>query len=142
MMIENPENLWEKKFENLFKVTDKSETEYFLRLVGIALGISNYGDSLSQIYNILGIDNFTKLLHIVSGRTIEFPPLKLFRESLILCLCFILKEKGMSWEEIKETLPFDEDDICPYKYGIKLSHLKKKIKNELYKILVGKNKEE
>jgi hypothetical protein len=141
-MIKEPINLWEKQFKDLFQVKEKKDIEEFLHLVGISLGISNYGDTISQLFEVLGLENFNKLLYICSGRTISFPPIKMFRESLILCLVFILKEKGMDWEEIKAALPFPEEEISPYKFGIKIAHLKKKIKNELYKALVNKNKEE
>jgi hypothetical protein len=53
-----------------------------------------------------------------------------------------MRERNMSWEEIQQKLPFPVDEINPYKYGIKISFLKKKIKKEMYKALVGKEKTE
>jgi hypothetical protein len=129
-------NLWENTFEKYFEKKDKREVVEFLHMVGISLSISNYGDEISQLFECLGIDSFIKMLHVVSGRTVQFPPIQIFREQIILCLIFIMRERNMSWEEIQQKLHF------PYKYGIKISFLKKKIKKEMYKALVGKEKTE
>lgn len=141
MDLVEPKNLWEQKFLEIFENKKKEDIEYFLNLVGIILHISNYGDTISQLYEALDFNSFSKVIYILLGRTVNFPSIKDFKESIIMALCFIYKEKGFSWNEIKEILPFNENEISSYKYGIKIGHLKKRIRNELYKVLVGKDKE-
>lgn len=136
-----PQNLWEKKFLDIFENKKKEDINYFLNLVGIILHVSHYGDTISQLYESLDFDSFNKVIHILSGRNVSFPSINDFREAIIMGLCFIYKEKGFDWDEIKNILPFNENEISSYKYGIKIGHLKKRIRNELYKELIGKNKE-
>jgi predicted SpoU family rRNA methylase len=140
-MIE-PKNLWETKFLKIFEDKEKEEIEYFLNLVGIILHVSSYGDTISQLYEALDLESFNKVLQILSGRTITFPSIKVFRETLIMGLCFIYREKGFEWDDIIKLLPFPETEISQYRYGIKIGHLKTRIKKELYKILVGKDKKD
>jgi hypothetical protein len=138
-MIES-KNLWEEKFENIIGKEDSSVTQYFLQLVGVALGASELGDVISQLYKVLDLDNFLKVLKVLSGRTISFPPVAQFKDLLILSICYIYRERGYDWKDIKQILPFKE--VNPYKVGIRLNSLKKKIHNSLWEILVYKNKDE
>lgn len=130
MLKKESQNLWEDKMSSIFRDKPSEEVEMFLNLISVTL-YGRENDDLSKLYHYLGLDSFSKVISLFSGRTITFPSRQEFRDNILIALTFYLKEfKGQDWNQIKEELPFEE--VNSIKYGKGINKLKKSIQEVLY----------
>lgn len=128
--------LWEEKVNRIFKTKPKNEEALFLDIVAMFIYSKN-NDSISSLYNEIGLEKFTRLLGIIGGKSIDLPSQEELKDSFLSALCFYYKElKQKSWPEVHKLLPFN--DVNSIKYGKAISKLEKeiieKIKNNFEEI--------
>ena len=76
----------------------------------------------AEIYKALGVENFTTLINLIDGRTLEFPSKEEFKELLITVLCYYYKEvENKDWDDIKSII--GDPDLNSIKHGIRASAL-------------------
>lgn len=74
---------------------------------------------LVELYDLLGLETFSKVLAIVDGRTVPFPKKDDFKDTIQLAVCYyyrIVEQK--SWDDIKKLL--GDDELPSIKYGIRI----------------------
>lgn len=82
-----------------------------LSLVDLIL-YKNKQVDIAAIHQLLGPDLFIDLLHILGGKTLEFPSVEDFREIFTWALCYYQKEiQHKDWKELKESLGSDTSSI-------------------------------
>ena len=134
-IIKNPELVWQKKINDLFKNKSKGEVDIFFEAINLILSISIKNRDMLEIYKILGLENFIKLVNFFDGKTIKVFEQKEFQESFMLALYYYMREiEKKSWAEIKEECNFEVQTI---KYGIRLKKLNEYIKNQLNDLFKG-----
>ena len=78
---------------------------------------------LVDIYELLGLELFAKLIELTDGKTIKFPSREEFKDTIQLAVSYYFKEiENMSWKEIKDILK--DPDLPTVKYGIRMQKLK------------------
>ena len=119
MIFESPENLLEQKINETLQETEEA-------LVGSLIELSLLKDSkksrdtlvFSELYNLLGLESFTEVIQLLSGKTITFPTQESFKETILMVLCYYYRYVcGKSWEEVKSLVM--EPDLQTAKFGIR-----------------------
>lgn len=137
MLKGNNKTVWEKRLNKVFQKRDPEEIELLINLVSLTIFSRNRED-LGEMYHLLGLDGFSKIISLFSGRTVAFPDREEFRSQVLIALCYYYKElKGMDWKDIKKELPFAEEEINTIKLGKGIAKLKKEIKQQIQDIFKG-----
>ncbi|MDA3855878.1 MAG: hypothetical protein PF569_06450 [Candidatus Woesearchaeota archaeon] len=117
--------VWSAKVDRIFKTKPKKDEELFLNIVSMFL-YSREDDTLSTLYNELGLETFTRILGLIGGSTLELPSQEELKDIMISSLCFYYKElKKQPWPEIHKLLPFN--DVNAIRYGKNIAKLEKSI---------------
>jgi hypothetical protein len=132
-MFKSESSVFERQMREAFKPVDEQNSLFS------ALALVFYHNvKISEIYDIyklLGIENFVKLIHLLDGRTVHLPTSAELQESILLALCFYYKEvEGLEWDEIHDKIPFQFSSIS---MAYKLKSLSAALKTELKEILRG-----
>ena len=131
-MIDRPENIWQKKYANVFKNNTKSQTHVILDVVNLIIHNENNYD-LSRLYDRVGLETFIKVIELFDGRAVRFPKKDDFRNTLLLALCYYYHEiEKKNWDEVKELVPFD---INPVSMGIRIGHLNRQLRSKVDTLL-------
>ena len=132
-MIEDPNELWEKRLNSLFAKKDKTEVEKFLDIVSIIIYMDDKCKDISDLYSIVDLDNFVKIVNLFSGRTIHFPEKKDIKDSIELALLFYYKniQKITSYKDLKGLNIIDEKDFSSISIGKRLNKLNEQIQDKL-----------
>ena len=133
-IIENPDFLWQKQINELFKFREETDVDKFFYIVQLILSFSIKNKDLLEMYKLLGLDNFTKMINFFDGKEIKLLKSLEFKETMLLALFYYLRNiEKKSWDDIKKEVPFDVESI---KYGIRMKKLNNFIKQEIEKLFV------
>lgn len=89
---------------------------------------------LVELYDLLGPELFSDMIEIVNGRTIDFPGINSFKDTVQIAISYYFKYlKNKSWTEIKEIL--QEEDTASIKLGINCTKLNQFI-NEMASMVI------
>jgi len=105
-LFKEENNVFEKQLREAFKPTSAQQSYLYC---AIAL-VFYHDEKLSDIYDVyklMGIENFVRLIHLFDGRTVTFPNSSELKEAIILSLCFYYREvEGLTWEECHDKINF------------------------------------
>lgn len=137
-MIQNPTEVWEKRLQETFKKKNKDQTQLFLDIVSIVLFQNEKAREVGDLYSILSLDDFIKVINLFENRTIEFPSKREVKEAIETSLFYYYKYvRGVdSYKELKEMNIIDEKEFSSRSIGRKLTKLNSKLQEELLKILL------
>lgn len=137
-MIENPNEIWEKRLQEAFKKKDKTETQLFLDVVSIILFNNNKAREIGDLYSILKLEDFIKVVSLFENRTIEFPSKREIKEAIELSLFYYYKYiRGIdSYKELKSMNIVDEKEFSSKSIGKKLTKINEKLKEKIFEILM------
>jgi hypothetical protein len=132
-MFKGESSVFERQMREAFKPVDEQNSLFS------ALSLVFYHNvkfsEIYDVYKLLGIENFVKLIHLLDGRTVRLPTSEELRESILLSLCFYYREiEGLEWNEIHDKIPFQFSSIS---MSYKLKSLTAAMKTELKEILRG-----
>lgn len=136
-MIETPTEIWEKRLQNIFKKKEKSQTQLFLDVVSIVLFMNKNSKELGDLFSILKLDDFIKVVSLFENRTIEFPSKKEIQEAIEISLFYYYKNiRGVeSYDELKDLNIIEKKDFSSRSIGKKLTKLDKELKEKMLEIL-------
>lgn len=127
-LFNTPNNLWEHQLREIFAQPEVQQDPLFQILTVVFQNTANIGD-VSDVYRLLGLENFTRLLHLLDGRTIKFPTSTDLKDAIILTLCYYYRKiERLEWTQIHEILPFDFPSIA---ISRKISNLDEEIKSKI-----------
>jgi hypothetical protein len=139
-MFKGESSVFEKQMRETFKPVDEQNALFS------AVALVFYHDvkisEIFDVYKLLGMESFVKLIHLLDGRTVRLPSSTELQEAIILALCFYYREvEGLEWDEIHGKIPFQFSSIS---MSYKLKSLNASIRAELKDIFKGGfgNKEE
>lgn len=135
-MIQKPTEIWEKRLQNIFKRKEKSQTQLFLDIVSVVLFQNEKAREIGDLYSILSLDDFIKVINLFENRTIEFPSKKEIQEAIELSLFYYYKNiRGVeSYKDLKEMNIVDEKDFSSRSIGKRLTKLDNELKNKIFEI--------
>jgi Mor family transcriptional regulator len=132
-MFTGESSVFEKQMREAFKPIDEQNSLFS----AVAL-VFYHNVKISEIYDVyklLGIENFVKLIHLLDGRTVYLPTSTELQEAILLALCFYYREiEGLDWDEIHDKIPFQFSSIS---MAYKLKSLNAAIRSELREIFRG-----
>jgi hypothetical protein len=117
-------SLFQKKINDILKENPVKEIiEDLIKLHYLRSASKNENQLIIvEIYNLLGSEMFAELVELINGRTISFPDMDSFKESVNIALCYYFKYlKHKRWDEIKQIL--QDEDVSSIKYGINTNKL-------------------
>lgn len=137
-MIENPNEIWEKRLQEVFKKKDKTETQLFLDVVSIILFNNDKAREIGDLYSILKLEDFIKVVSLFENRTIEFPSKREVKEAIELSLFYYYKYiRGIdSYDKLRSMNLIDEKEFSSRSIGKKLSKINEKLKEKIFEILI------
>ena len=119
MIFGSPENLLEQKINETLQEPEETLVSSLIEL-SLLKDSKKSRDTLvfSELYNLLGLESFTEVIQLLSGRTITFPTQESFKETILMVLCYYYRYVcGKSWEEVKSLVM--EPDLQTAKFGIR-----------------------
>jgi hypothetical protein len=127
-LFDTPNNLWEHQLREIFARPEVKQDPLFQILTAVFQNTANISD-VSDLYRLLGLENFTRLLHLLDGRIIKFPTSTDLKDAIILTLCYYYRKiEGLDWAKIHDILPFDFPSIAVSR---KISNLDESIREKI-----------
>lgn len=113
-------------------MSGQGSTDDILRCIDIVLLSNKDTANMHSIYQVLGLDNFARLITLLGGKTIAFPSSKKVEEALRLATCFYFHEvEHLSWTKVCKVVPFK---FSSAKMDRAIKALKLDIKQRLFKV--------
>jgi hypothetical protein len=85
---------------------------------------------LVELFNMVGLEEFTKIIDLIDGRQIKFPTRDEFRETVETAICYYYRNfQGYDWSKIEDLLA--DPDMKSVKMGIKVSQLQNFMKERV-----------
>jgi hypothetical protein len=127
MLYSDPKTLLQQK---LNQALDKGEESLISDLVKLSLlkkSEKSIDDLVfTEIYNLLGLENFTNLISLLDGKTITFPKKDEFKEMVLVALTYYYRNlEGKKWDDIKAILGLNEEECNTLKLGINSAQFEK-----------------
>lgn len=145
VLFKNEKTLFQKQINSVLK--DRDNVKIIEDIVKLILlknaSRANSQTALVEAYNYFGLESFVDLVDIMSGKTVTFPTVEEFKDTLKTAISYYYKYiKRKNWDEIKMIMQDDKNNSY-IKYGINCSKLNRFI-TELaeYEKFVEKNKPE
>jgi hypothetical protein len=136
-MFKSESSVFERQMREAFKPVDEQNSLF--SAIALVFYHNVKTSEIYDIYKLLGIENFVKLIHLLDGRTVHLPTSAELQELILLALCFYYREvEGLEWDEIHDKIPFQFSSIS---MSYKLKSLNAALKVELKEILRGDFKE-
>jgi hypothetical protein len=132
-MFKNESSVFERQMREALKPVDEQNSLF--SAISLVFYHNVKTSEIYDVYKLLGMENFVKLIHLLDGRTIHLPTSAELQELILLALCFYYREvEGLDWDEIHDKIPFQFSSIS---MSYKLKSLNAALKAELREILRG-----
>lgn len=135
MLYEQPKSILEQRLSETLKGSEESIITDLIK-ISLMKTASKNEDLLiyTEIFNLLGLEEFTELISLVDGKTIKFPTKEDFKEAIVTVLCYYYRNvKKLDWDEIKSLLGMPE--LNTIRHGIRASQLEAFLKEMINKRL-------
>jgi hypothetical protein len=119
--------VWEQQLDDLFEKKSKEDIDFIWNIINLRL--IDYNKDMLELIRLVGLETFSKIINLFDGKRVQFLRVSEMKEELMLALFYFYKEKqSLSWDQIREKVPFDVNSI---KYGIKITKTSKLIKEKI-----------
>lgn len=127
-----PEDVFEYKIDEILEDMEETEIDIVLKIFSLIFYSTQNNTDILELYRLLDLDSFVKVVSLFDGRTVKFPPREILKNHLLLSLLYYYREvEGKDWEKIKEEFPFAINSIS---FGIQIKNLNNFIKQKLSEI--------
>lgn len=110
-LFDETSSVFEQQLRDIFKPSEKEQSSLF-SIISLVFYHNSKITDLHDIYRLLGLENFIKLISLLDGRTIKFPTASELKDAIILALCFYYREiENKEWAEIHELVPYNFNSI-------------------------------
>jgi len=111
-LFDSPNSVWEHQLRGIFSQPEVKKDPLFQILTVVFQNTANIAD-ISDVYRLLGLENFTRLVHLLDGRTVKFPTSTDLKDAIILTVCYYYRKiECLEWDQIHNILPFDFHSIA------------------------------
>jgi hypothetical protein len=125
-------NVFEKQLRDAFKPVFANKQSDLFKAIALVFYHNEKLSDIYDVYKLLGVENFVRIIHLFDGRTVRFPTSTELKDAIILSLCFYYKEiEGLTWEEIHDRIPFKFSSLT---VSYKIKSLNAAIRAELIEL--------
>ena len=102
-VYKSPKSILEDSINDLFKFRDTSDNDFLFKIINLILLKNSNNSDMSSLLKVLGnYDLFSQVIHLFSGRKIEFPDADTLKDTIILAVCYYYKKiLNKDWNEIQ-----------------------------------------
>lgn len=135
-MEDDKKKEWRENLKSAYSFTDSFNKD--IKTLMEIIIYTSFGEKIGRLYKLINDDKlFSKLIEEFENNEIQFPSRDDFTKSIMTAIIYYYKEVlGLSWEQIQEQLPYEND--IGLRYARKINNLGDKIKKRLQQI--DKNK--
>lgn len=120
-MYNSPKSVFQQKLRESLDTSTSGVIQDLLRLS--LLKVAEKDENLvvfTEIFNLLGVEQFTALISLIDGKTLSFPTKVEFKDTITTVLCYYYRQiENKDWDEIKKLL--GDPDLNTIKFGIRAS---------------------
>lgn len=106
-LVEHPQDIFQQDLNDLVREDPTTSLINDLLTLMMYYRSSKREDQLAvaELYNITGIEEFSKILVLLGGKTLKLPTADQFKDSIQIALCYYYRVwQHKSWREIKALL--------------------------------------
>lgn len=106
-VFKTPTDLLQEDINEAFKRKNKNDLDILFQIISLIIYKNENNTDLVELLNSVGIETFSKLIHLFGGRAIELPTEKSFNEAMVLAMAYYYKKiEGIKdWDVIQAKLP-------------------------------------
>lgn len=120
-LFKGSHDIFDEHLRDMFIKPKDTEMDLILKTVSLLIYKNCNNIDIIELYRLVGLETFTKIIMLFDGRSVKFPSKKEISDNLIYSLVYYYKEiQGLSWEKIKEKFPFEISGIS---CGIQIKQL-------------------
>lgn len=136
-MEDDKKKEWKENLKSAYNSTDSFNKD--IKTLMEIIIYTSFDEKIGRLYKLVDDDKlFSKLIEEFENNEIQFPSKDDFTESVMTAIIYYYKEVlGLSWEQIQEQLPYEND--IGLRYARKINNLGDKIKKRLKRIDKNKN---
>lgn len=118
MLYSTPKNILQERLNNILDHHEETIISDLVKLSLLKRAEKNSDELVfSEIYNLLGLEDFTSLITLTDGKTITFPTKEEFEDALMIVIAYYYRTvEQRPWDEIKDLLGIQ--DLNSVKLGI------------------------
>ena len=125
-VIDKPKTLFQQQLNDIMK--DDPCKDLITDLINIQMHKNAEKDAkmliLVELFNLVGLDEFIKILDLVDGRPVKFPSREEFKETVQTAICYYYKNfQNYDWSKIEELV--NDPEMKSTRMGIKVNQLQK-----------------
>ena len=136
-LFDENSSVFEQQLKDIFKPTENKEQTSLFSILALVFYHNSKITDLHDVYKLLGLENFIKLISLLDGRNVRFPTSTELKDAIILALCFYYKEiENKDWQEIHELVPYSFNSIS---ISYKIKSLNAAMRQELKTFLQEKS---
>lgn len=135
-----PANCYQKRIKDIFSRKVENDMEYIFQVVELMLYKDMDSTDMFEIYQLLGMENFVKLVTLVDGRAIRLPKKQDIEDALLASLLYYEREiNKKEWKDIKKMYP--ELEISSLKNSLMIKSLNEFLQQKIGELLRKGNDE-
>ena len=141
-MFKTPTSLLEEDMNSLFESRSKDDLDILFSIVTLILFKNSKNTDMLDLYKNVDIDTFLKITNLFSGRTVQFIETNKLRETLILAMCYYLREvEGIrDWDKVQSF--FGSYKIDRLSIALKIHNMDEWLKQKIHEQLKDLVKED
>jgi len=130
-ILKTPTSILEEDINNLFKNKSSNDIEILFSIISLILFKNSKNTDMIDLYNNFDLDVFIKMVNLFSGRTVHFSEYSDLKETLVLSICYFLREiEGeRDWEKVQSF--FGSYKIDRLSIALKIHNLDEWVKQKI-----------
>lgn len=132
---ENNKYIFDYRIKEMFGKRSSTDMDIIWQIISLLIYQNSTNTDIPKLYEAVDHDIFLKVINLFGGRTVHFPTSDDIQKNLLLAILYYYKEiRGMSWEEIKKTIPFEFTASDSISYGIKIRNFNSWMQQKLQEL--------
>lgn len=129
----NTKEVFEEQINDIFSKSTDEKNDLIIQSLSLLLKMPDSNSDLNDLYNLVGLENFVRVISLFENKTIKFPSKSEVKDIILTSLLFYYREvEKLDWNEIKTKVPFDFSSIS---YASKIKKMNLFMKKKLFDIL-------
>lgn len=105
-LFKNPVSILEEDIDSLFSKEEVTDIDFLFTIINMIFFKKEKNTDMIDLLKNVGVDNYIKSLYLFEGRTITFPKVDQFLDSIVLAICYYYRTiLNKSWDEIQNDFP-------------------------------------
>jgi hypothetical protein len=136
-IFEKPDSAWESQLRDIFRAAPEVTDEPLFQLLSLVFHYDKNTQDIQDVYRLLGMEDFCRIIHLLDGRVIKFPTSTELKDAVLTALCYYYHEvQKLDWQAIHDKIPFAFNSIS---ISRRVRSLDNQFKKQIIEILGGNN---